>query len=64
MKINTKIIMLIPASLVLTSVVIGFLSVWQLMRTGQMSITKIEKLGMEKIERIKAEGKIRGENLS
>jgi len=63
MKINTKIVMLIAASLILTSVVIGFLSVWQLRRTGQMSIAQIEKLGMENIERIKAEGEIRAKSL-
>ena len=45
MKINTKIVMLIAVSLILTSVVIGFLSVWQLRKTGQMSIVQIEKLG-------------------
>ena len=63
MKINTKIIMLIAASLILTSVIIGFLSVWQLTRTGQMSIVQIEKLGTENIERIKAEGEIREKSL-
>jgi methyl-accepting chemotaxis protein len=59
MKINTKIIMLIAASLIFTSVVIGFLSTWQLRRTGQMSIVQIEKLGTENIERIKAEGELK-----
>ena len=63
MKINTKIVMLIAASLILTSVVIGFLSVWQLRRTGQMSIAQIEKLGMENVERIKAEAEIREKSL-
>jgi methyl-accepting chemotaxis protein len=63
MKINTKIIILIAASLILTSVVIGFLSVWQLGKTGQMSILQIEKIGMENIERIKAEGEIREKSL-
>jgi methyl-accepting chemotaxis protein len=63
MKINTKIIMLIAASLILTSLVIGFLSVWQLRRTGQMSIVQIDKIGTENIERIKAEGEIREKSL-
>jgi methyl-accepting chemotaxis protein len=63
MKINTKIIILIAASLIFTAVVIGFLSVWQLRRTGEMSILQIEKIGTENIERIKAEGEIREKSL-
>jgi hypothetical protein len=38
MKINTKIIMLIAASLIFTAVAIGFLSVWQLRKTGEQII--------------------------
>jgi len=52
MKINTKIMVLITAALILTAVAIGFLSVWQLDKTGKMAIAQIERLGKEEINRI------------
>jgi methyl-accepting chemotaxis protein len=43
--------------LILTAVVIGFLAVWQLDKTGEMSIAQIERLGNKDINRIQRDGK-------
>jgi len=53
MKINTKIILLITVSLILTSGVVGFLALWQINRAGTMAIARIEMMGKENIKRIK-----------
>jgi methyl-accepting chemotaxis protein len=58
MKVNTKIILLVTAALILTSVVTGFLSMWQLNKAGNAAIVQIENLGSENIKRIKADGKV------
>ena len=57
MKINTKIMLLIAAGLILTSVVIGALAVWQLKRSGKIAVARVEQLRPEYLERIKADGK-------
>jgi methyl-accepting chemotaxis protein len=57
MRINAKIMMLVAAGLILTSVVIGFLAVWQLNRSGKIAIARIEQLRPEYLKRIKADGK-------
>ena len=57
MRINSKIMLLVAAGLILTSVVIGFLAVWQLKRSGKISVARIEQLRIEYLERIKADGK-------
>lgn len=56
MKINTKIIVLITAGLILTSLVISLFSIRQLDKTGKMSIAQIEGLDKENIARIKTDG--------
>ena len=57
MRINAKIMMLVAAGLILTSVVIGFLAVWQLNRSGKIAVARIEQLRPEYLKRIKADGK-------
>ena len=57
MKINTKIMLLVAAGLILTSVVIGILAVWQLKRSGKIAVARVEQLRPEYLERIKADGK-------
>ena len=57
MRINAKIMLLVAAGLVLTSVVIGLLAVWQLNRSGKMAVARIEQLRPEYLKRIKADGK-------
>jgi methyl-accepting chemotaxis protein len=49
--------LLVAAGLVVTSVVIGFLAVWQLNRSGKIAVARIEALRPEYLERIKADGK-------
>jgi hypothetical protein len=56
MRINTKIMLLIVAGLILTSTVIGVLAVGQLNRSGQMAISRIEALLPEYLKRIRADG--------
>jgi len=56
MKINTKLILLTAIGLVLTSVVIGAMSVVQLNRTGQIAISQIETLGNENVKKIQSDG--------
>ena len=56
MKINAKIMLLVAGGLVLTSVVIGFLAVWQLNRSGKIAVARIEQMGAEYLEKIKADG--------
>ncbi|CAB1064732.1 Methyl-accepting chemotaxis sensor/transducer protein [Olavius sp. associated proteobacterium Delta 1] len=56
MRINTKIMLLIVAGLILTSTVIGVLAVGQLNRSGKMAIAQIEELLPEYLKRIKADG--------
>ena len=57
MRINTKIILLVAAGLILTSAVVGLLAVWQLNRSGKMAVAKIEQIRPEYLRRIKADGK-------
>jgi methyl-accepting chemotaxis protein len=52
MRINTKIMLLIAAGLVVTSAVIGVLAVGQLNRSGQMAIFQIESLHPEYLKRM------------
>jgi methyl-accepting chemotaxis protein len=56
MRINTKIMLLIAAGLILTSTVIGLLAVGQLNRSGKMAVARIEKLRPEYLKRIKIDG--------
>jgi len=57
MKINAKIMLLVAAGLVLTSVVIGFLAVWQPNQSGKVAVARVEQLRPEYLKRIKADGK-------
>jgi methyl-accepting chemotaxis protein len=57
MKINTKTTLNIAVALILLSVILGSVSVMQLIRNGKVAITQIEKLGADNIKRIKADGK-------
>ena len=56
MRVNTKIILIIASGLVFTAVILGFLSVWQINKSGQMAIAQFETLRAENIKRIKADG--------
>ena len=47
MKINAKIMLLVAAGLILTSVVIGVLAVWQLKRSGKIAVARVEQLRPE-----------------
>jgi len=53
MKINTKIILLIVGSLVLSSVTLGLLYTWQMSRAGQMAVSRMNDLNTDNVERIK-----------
>jgi methyl-accepting chemotaxis protein len=57
MKINTKTTLNIAVALILLSVILGSVSVMQLIRNGKVAITQIESLGTDNIKRIKADGK-------
>ena len=57
MRINAKIMLLVAAGLLFTAVVIGFLAVWQLNRSGKIAVARIEALRPEYLKRIKADGK-------
>jgi len=57
MTIKTKIIVMTGCSLFLTAIAIGFLSVAQLNKTGNMAISQIEKMGRFEVERIRIDGK-------
>ncbi|MFC1885555.1 cache domain-containing protein [Thermodesulfobacteriota bacterium] len=52
MKLNTKIILLVVGSLVLTSLIFGFLSIWQLQKGGQVAVSQMNKLNTDSLERI------------
>ncbi|MBW2095632.1 MAG: cache domain-containing protein [Deltaproteobacteria bacterium] len=56
MKINTKIMVMITLALVLTSLIVGAMAVWQLDRNGAHSIAQIEKLGRASIQDMKLRG--------
>lgn len=57
MKINTKIMMMITLGLVLTSLIVGTMAVWQLDRNGRNSIAQIEELGRASIQDMKLRGR-------
>ncbi|MDY6791217.1 MAG: methyl-accepting chemotaxis protein [Thermodesulfobacteriota bacterium] len=57
MKISTKTSLVIAVALISISVILGFVSVMQLMRNGKLAVAQIERLGTDNIERIKADGK-------
>ena len=56
MKINTKIMALITASLVLTAGVVGGIAVWQTRQVGEEAVDRIQHLGQQNIQRIQKEG--------
>jgi methyl-accepting chemotaxis protein len=56
MKLNTKIIILITAALVLTAVSSGLVSTWKTQQSGNDTIAQIERLGQESLQRLKADG--------
>jgi methyl-accepting chemotaxis protein len=56
MKLNTKIIILITAALILTAVSSGLVSTWQTQQSGNDTIAQIERLGQESLQRLKADG--------
>ncbi len=56
MTIKTKIITMTGISLILTSMVIGAISVFQFRKAGDGTIAKIEAMGKNEINRIKSEG--------
>jgi methyl-accepting chemotaxis protein len=55
-KINTKTTLLIAASLILMSAILGSVSVLQLIRSGELNLAQIEKLGADNVNKIKADG--------
>jgi methyl-accepting chemotaxis protein len=56
MKLNTKIIILITAALILTAVSSGLVSTLKTQQSGHETIAQIERLGQESLQRIKADG--------
>jgi len=56
MKLNTKIIILVTAALVLTAVSSGLVSTWKTQQSGNETIAQIERLGQDNLQRIKADG--------
>jgi len=56
MKLNTKIIILISAALILTAVSSGLVSTLKTQQSGNETIAQIERLGQESLQRIKADG--------
>ncbi len=56
MKLNTKIIILLTAALVLTAVSSGLVSSWKTQQSGDATIARIERLGQENLQRLKADG--------
>jgi len=56
MKLNTKIIILISAALILTAVSSGLVSTLKTQQAGNETIAQIERLGQESLQRIKADG--------
>ena len=56
MKLNTKIIILITAALILTAVSSGLVSTLKTQQSGNETIAQIERLGRESLQRIKADG--------
>jgi len=57
MTIRTKLIILTAVSLLITSIVIGVVSLVQLSSTGKESIAQIRKMGNEEIHRLETDGK-------
>lgn len=55
MKLNTKIIILITTALVLAAVSSGLVSTWKTRQSGNEAIARIERLGQDNLQRIKAE---------
>ncbi|MDM8523941.1 cache domain-containing protein [Desulfococcaceae bacterium HSG8] len=56
MKINSRIIVMITVSLILTSVIITLLAVTQIRRTGKMAIRRIETLSEDNTRQMRADG--------
>ena len=56
MKLNTKIIILITAALVVTAVSSGLVSTWKTRQSGHATIAQIERLGHESLQRVKTDG--------
>ncbi len=56
MKLNTKITILITTALALTAVSSGLVSTWKTGQSGNETITQIERLGQNNLQRIKADG--------
>ena len=56
MKINTKIMVLVTAALILIAGVVGGIAVFQARQMGQEAIARIEHLGQQNIQRIQKEG--------
>ena len=56
MKLNTKITILITTALVLTSTLIGLISIRETYRTSDDAVARIERMGQDNLQRIKADG--------
>ncbi len=56
MKLNAKLILLTTVSLIATSVMIGFICVMELNRSGEMVVDRIEALGAENVKKIEKDG--------
>jgi len=55
MKLNTKIIILTTTAMVLTSTLVGLISTWRTYRTGNDTVTQIERMGRDSLQRTKAD---------
>ncbi|MFO7707933.1 MAG: methyl-accepting chemotaxis protein [Desulfobacterales bacterium] len=56
MKLNTKIVILIAAALVLTAVSSGLVAAWKTQHAGNESIAQIERMGQANLQRIRTDG--------
>ena len=56
MTIRAKLVVLTGVSLVITALVIGAVSIFQLNRSGESAVVQIETMGAREIERIKTDG--------
>ena len=56
MKLNTKIVILITAALVVTAVSSGLVSTWKTRQSGHATIAQIERLGQESLQGVKTDG--------
>jgi len=50
MKINMKLVLILVFSLFLTSGTVGFFAVYQIWKSGEMTVSEIQKIGNHNIQ--------------